>query len=70
MKDCFMKRNVGFIDKAVRIFIGLTIVSLAFFGVANKWFLLGLIPLFTGIIGWCPLYKILGINSLENDKSN
>ncbi len=42
---------------------GVVLISLAFVGPASKWFLLGLIPLATGLLGWCPPYALLGIST-------
>lgn len=60
-----MTKNVGKIDKIIRIIIGLAIIA---YGVINNSLLgaIGLIPLFTGIIGWCPLYCPLKINTCSN----
>ena len=58
-----MTKNIHSIERAIRIVLGLGLSSLAFWGPTNKWFLLGLIPLFTGLIGWCPPYALLGINT-------
>lgn len=58
-----MKTNIHSIERVVRIALGLLLVSLAFVGPANLWFLLGLIPIATGAIGWCPPYAMLGINT-------
>ena len=58
-----MKRNIGRIERGVRIVVGLALTSLAFVGPQNLWFLLGLIPLTTGLVGWCPPYALLGINT-------
>lgn len=63
-----MKKNVHSIERGIRIVIGLVLVSLAFVGPANSWFLLGLIPLATGLIGWCPPYTLLGINTCNIGK--
>jgi hypothetical protein len=62
-----MGANVGAIDRALRIIAGLVILSL-FFVVegANRWWtLLGLVPLATGLIGWCPGYLPLGISTCK-----
>ena len=62
-------RNVGGIDQVVRIALGivsLSLVSLVFVGPQSNWAylgLIGLIPLVTGIIGHCLVYKPLGINT-------
>ncbi len=58
-----MKKNIHSVERIVRILVGLGLVSLAFVGPANPWFLLGLVPLATGLLGWCPPYAMLGINT-------
>lgn len=57
-----MCKNVGGIDKTLRIILGIIIIAL---GVINGSLLglIGLIPLLTGVIGWCPLYIPFKINS-------
>jgi len=59
-------KNIGNVDKWLRILIGIIGVVLVFFGPATAWGWLGLVPLITGLINFCPLYKILGINSLTS----
>jgi hypothetical protein len=58
-----MKVNIHPIERALRVLIGLGLVSLAFVGPANKWFLLGLLPVATGLLGWCPPYALFGIST-------
>ncbi len=58
-----MKTNIHPIERAVRVVVGLAAASLAFWGPSNKWFLLGLIPAATGLIGWCPPYALFGIST-------
>lgn len=58
-----MEQNIHPLERALRIVIGLFLMSLAFWGPASMWFLLGIIPLSTGLIGWCPLYTMLGIST-------
>jgi hypothetical protein len=60
-----MKRNVGGIDKGLRIIVGLGLLSLLFILEGNaRWFgLIGLVPLGTAFIGFCPLYAILGVST-------
>ena len=58
-----MTRNVGGIDRALRILIGLALVGLAATARIGTWGWLGLLPLATGLIGWCPPYAWLGINT-------
>lgn len=60
-----MKQNIHQKERIARIIVGLILVSLAFVGPANLWFLLGLVPLLTGLVGWCPPYALLGINTCK-----
>ncbi|XUM22606.1 YgaP family membrane protein [Bradyrhizobium oligotrophicum S58] len=64
-----MTRNIGKIDRLLRIIVGLAILSLTVVGPHTLWGLLGLIPLGTALIGWCPPYAMLGINTCGT-KSN
>ncbi|MCB1755534.1 MAG: DUF2892 domain-containing protein [Gammaproteobacteria bacterium] len=57
------KNNVGTVDRAVRIIIGLVLISLVFLGPKTAWGWIGLIPLATGVMGSCALYTLLGINT-------
>jgi hypothetical protein len=63
-----LKTNIHSIERVLRVIIGLALVSMAFIGPANYWFLIGLIPLATGLIGWCPPYAMLGINTCNIGK--
>lgn len=60
-----MKRNVGITDRAIRIVVGFALLSLVLVleGSARWWGLIGLLPLATGIVGWCALYVPLGIDT-------
>lgn len=65
-----MKTNVGGIERILRIIIGAVLVGLAATNTVGWWGWLGLVPLATGLIGWCPPYAILGINTCSmKDKS-
>lgn len=55
--------NEGTVDRAVRIVLGLGILSLAFVGPRTPWAWLGVVPLLTGLVGFCPAYRILGIRT-------
>ncbi len=61
-----MKSNVGGIDRMVRIALGVVLVALAATGTVGVWGWLGLVPLATGLLGWCPPYSLLGINTCKN----
>jgi len=56
-------KNIGVVDKGLRILIGIIGVTLVFFGPQTVWGWLGLVPLLTGLINFCPLYKLLGIST-------
>lgn len=58
-----MKTNEGSIDRALRIIVGLAVLSLAFIGPQTPWGYIGIVPILTGLIGWCPAYTLLGINT-------
>lgn len=58
-----MTQNVGSLDRAVRAILGLILISLVFVGPQTPWGWLGLIPLGTALIGWCPPYALFGINT-------
>ena len=58
-----MAKNVGGIDKILRIVVGLILISLVFIGPQTPWGWIGLIAVVTGLINWCPLYSLLGLNT-------
>jgi hypothetical protein len=58
-----MKANAGTIDRALRVIAGLALVGLTATGTLPMWGYIGAVPLLTGLIGFCPLYPILGINT-------
>ena len=64
-----LKNNVGGADKIIRIVVGLVLLSLVFIGPKTLWGLVGLVPLLTGLMGTCPLYSILGMNTCPADKT-
>lgn len=65
-----MKANVGTTDRVIRIILGLAILSLFFFLEGNMKYLglIGLIPLLTAFIKFCPLYTLFGINTCSTKK--
>ena len=60
-----MKANVGGIDKIVRLAAGLGLVAFALLSdsPARWWGVVGLVPLATGLFGFCPVYTLLGLNT-------
>ena len=63
-----MKLNVGGIDRIVRIVAGLALIGLTVTGNIGVWGWLGVVPLATGAIGWCPPYAIFGFNTCSMKK--
>ncbi|NIR60918.1 MAG: DUF2892 domain-containing protein [Gammaproteobacteria bacterium] len=66
-----MTHNIGNADRVIRIIVGIALLSLIVFleGAARWWGLLGLIPLATVVLGWCPAWSLLGINTRGKTES-
>jgi Protein of unknown function (DUF2892) len=68
-----MTANVGTFDRIVRILLGLALIAAAFgfYGPAYQtvWGWIGLIPLATGFVSWCPVYTVLGMNTCKATQS-
>ena len=58
-----MKTNAGNLDRALRILAGLALIALAATGTVGWWGWLGVVPLATGLVGFCPAYTLLGLNT-------
>jgi len=58
-----MTRNVGGIDRILRIAVGAALIVAAATGTVGLWGYIGVLPLVTGLIGWCPPYALLGFNT-------
>lgn len=63
-----MKANVGGIDRGLRIAAGVVLLGLAATGTVGAWGWIGIVPLATGLIGWCPAYPLLGMNTCPMKK--
>ena len=63
-----MQKNVGQIDKIIRIAVGLLLIVLALMGTIGWWGWIGIVPIATGLMGSCPAYSLLGFSTcpLEN----
>ena len=61
-----MTKNIGNIERIIRIVGGLVLIALAATGTVGVWGWLGLVPLATDLVGWCPPYSLLGINTCKN----
>jgi hypothetical protein len=58
-----LSKNVGSIDRILRIVVGLGLISLVFIGPQTPWGWVGVVPLLTAFIGFCPLYTLIGIRT-------
>jgi len=58
-----MKTNEGTLDRGLRFAVGVGFIGMAAAGIVGPWGYLGVVPLLTGAIGFCPLYALLGINT-------
>lgn len=58
----------GTVDRVIRIIVGLGLIAIVFVGPKTPWGWIGLIPLATGLIGWCPAYRLLGISTKKHQQ--
>jgi len=63
-----MAANEGTLDRVVRIVIGLVLLSLVVIGPKTWLGLVGLVPLATGLVGFCPLYRVTGLSTSHRDQ--
>lgn len=64
-----MKLNVGGIDRVLRILAGLALIAWALMG-GPVWAWVGVVPLATGVVGFCPAYPLLGMNTCPMQKTD
>jgi len=57
------KTNEGTLDRALRVIAGIVLISLVFVGPQTPFGWIGVVPLLTGLAGWCPVYTLLGLNT-------
>lgn len=60
-----MKKNMGSLDRTLRIVVGLILISLVFWGPQTSWGWIGLIPILTGFVNWCPAYVPFKISTFK-----
>ncbi|HUW29534.1 MAG TPA: DUF2892 domain-containing protein [Sulfuriferula sp.] len=60
-----MTCNVGGVDRALRIIVGIVLIGLAVTAKIGVWGYIGVVPLVTGLIGWCPAYLPFGIKTCK-----
>lgn len=64
-----MKVNVGMVDRALRVIVGLVLIGLAVTDKIGMWGWIGVVPLVTGAVGMCPLYSVLGLSTCPMGKN-
>lgn len=62
-------RNEHSVDRLIRVVLGIGLLSLVWIGPQTPWGWVGLVPLVTGLVGSCPLYRIFGISTCPIDTS-
>ena len=60
-------KNEGNLDRIIRVIVGLALLALALTGTVGAWGWIGVLPLVTGLIGWCPAYMLFGIKTCPID---
>jgi len=58
-----MSTNMGTLDRVIRVIVGLGLLAIAFVGPQTPWGYIGIIPLVTALIGYCPAYRLFGLNT-------
>ena len=58
-----MPRNEGTLDRGLRVLLGLALLAIVFVGPQTPWGWIGLVPLLTGLVGYCPLYSLMGLRT-------
>ncbi len=64
-----MNKNVGSADKWIRIVVGLFLISLTLWGPKTAWGWIGLVPLMTALLNFCPLYSVLKVSTAKKEKT-
>ncbi len=64
-----MKRNIGDVERVVRVVVGIGVLSLAFVGPKATWAYFGILPILSGLTGYCPPYALLGIDTTRRTRT-
>lgn len=70
-KESVMEKNIGNLDKVLRVVVGIALLSLIFIlkGDARWWGLIGIAPILTVVLGWCPAYTLLDVSTSKTKRS-
>jgi len=66
--NAIFPRNEHLVDRVIRVVVGVALLSLVWIGPQTPWGWVGLVPLVTGLVGSCPLYRVFGISTCSTDK--
>ncbi|MDE2361780.1 MAG: DUF2892 domain-containing protein [Hyphomicrobiales bacterium] len=61
--------NEGTIDRVLRVIVGLALIALVFVGPQTNWGWIGIVPLVTGLVGFCPAYRLFGLSTCPMKKA-
>ena len=61
-----MDANMGGKDRLIRLLVGLAMIGLAVLNVIGPWGWIGIVPLVSAVMGWCPVYMVLGLSTKEH----
>ena len=61
-----MNKNVGTLDRTLRVIVGLALIALSVTGILGPWGWVGIVPLATALLGWCPAYTLVGIKTCKS----
>ncbi len=62
-----MKKNIHTIERIIRVVIGIALLSIVFVGPKTLWGLIGILPVVTGLAGYCPPYHLFGISTCKKE---
>jgi ABC-type polysaccharide/polyol phosphate export permease len=63
-----MQSNIGTVDRVLRIVVGIILIALVFVGPQTPWGWIGVVPLITALIGFCPAYRLFGLRTCPLQK--
>ncbi|MCU0838442.1 MAG: DUF2892 domain-containing protein [Rhodospirillales bacterium] len=63
-----MQTNVGTIDRALRLIAGVVLIALVFVGPQTPWGWIGVVPILTALVGFCPAYRLFGLRTCPLQK--
>ena len=64
-----MQTNIGNLNRLIRVVVGLVLIGLTLAGAIGIWGWIGVVPLVTGAVGWCPAFRLLGIHGSAAKKA-